>query len=106
MKLHLFHPGDVPIRDIHRQMTDQLEYRPVCRPGQKVGSSESGGSMRAASGLPMERWERETSRDQAWNAVARIYGANPESSSDIHLVQGWMDFMESGSDNTQLNSLL
>jgi hypothetical protein len=106
MKPHPFHPSDVPIGHAYHQIPGQLEYRPVGRAGQEVGSSESGGSMSAASDLPMERWEGETSRDQVWNAVARIYGAGPESSSDIHLAKGWMNFMESGSGQTQLNSLL
>jgi hypothetical protein len=97
----------VPLGYVDSQLTGLSAYRPVDRPGQELGCSESRSTMGAAAISPMERWERETIRDQAWNAVARIHGHHPESSPDINLVQGWMDFLEEiGSGETQLKSFL
>jgi hypothetical protein len=63
--------------------------------------------MNADAGSPLERWERETIRDQAWNGVAGIYGVPPASSPNIVLVHEWSrPVKEGGNDKSQLKSLL
>jgi hypothetical protein len=103
------HPCSVvtPVGYVDSQLTLSPAYRPIIRPGKEHGCSEDRTTISAATISPMERWERETIRDQAWNAVARIHGHHPESSPDIDLVEGWMDFLEEiGSGETQLKSFL
>jgi hypothetical protein len=97
----------VPVVPVDSQLTGLSAYHPIDRPGQELGCSESRSTMGAAAISPIERWERETIRDQAWNAVAQIHGHHPKSSPDIDLVQGWRDFLEEiGSDETRPKSFL
>jgi hypothetical protein len=101
--LHL----DVSIGYFDSQMMDLLGYHPISRPWQELGHSESGSAMSADAGSPLEKWERETIRDQAWNGVAGVYGVSPARSPDIVLAYEWSGpVKEGGSDKTQLKSLL
>jgi hypothetical protein len=104
---HHLHLGDVPVGYFDDQLMDLLVYHPISRPWQELGRSESGSAMNADASSPLEKWERETIRDQAWNGVAGIYGRPPASGPDIVLVHEWSGpVKEGGSDKTQLKSLL
>jgi hypothetical protein len=104
---HHLHFGDVSVECFDNQMMDLLVYHPISRPWQELGRSESGSTMNVDASSPLEKWERETIRDQAWNGVAGIYGGPPASSPDIVLVHEWSGLVkEGGSDKTQLKSVL
>ena len=104
---HNLHLDYVSVGCFDSQMMDLLVYHPISRPWQELGRSESGSAMNADAGSPLEKWERETIRDQAWNGVAGIYGVSPASSPDIVLIHESSGLVkEGGSDKTQLKSLL
>jgi hypothetical protein len=104
---HHLHLDDVSVGCFDNQMMDLLVYHPISRPWQELTRSESGSAMNADVGSPLERWERETLRDQAWNGVAGIYGGPPAGSPDIVLVHEWNGPVKGfGSDKIQPRSLL
>jgi hypothetical protein len=52
---------------------------------------------------PMERWERESDRDQAWNGILGVY---TEMDQDMELGDGWSACVEASDSlgNEQGNS--
>ena len=104
---HHLHLGDVSAGYSDNQIMDLVVYHPISRPWQELGRSESGSAMNAVAGSPLERWERESIRDQAWNGVAGIYGVPDADSSNTGLLHEWSGpVKEGGSDKGQLKSRL
>src|SRR5438046_1341096 len=86
---HHLHLGDVSVGYSDNQIMDLVVYHPISRPWQELGRSESGSAMNAVAGSPLERWERESIRDQAWNGVAGIYGGPDADRSNTGLLHEW-----------------
>jgi hypothetical protein len=61
--------------------------------------TESTNTTSMIDASPMERWERESVRDQVWNGLLGVY---VEDDQDMELDDGWSDCVEAaGSDGTE-----
>jgi hypothetical protein len=81
----------------HIHNDNELEYQPIPRPWENI--KRAGNEKLISNENPMDRWKRETTRDQPWNAIgevsSRLKGQNDENQIDKEISKEMTDVKKS-----------
>jgi hypothetical protein len=95
------HTGATPVTCGDTQVTPPISYSQIPRPWQETNNTAYMDITNFAGASPMERWEREVSRDQMWDNVAGVYVGRGTGSVQS---QGWNEEARRWSEEAQADS--